>query len=255
MARIAYADLSTLPEKTRSQLEELAPLNIFRMMAHAGHLMGPFSRLGGAFLFKGLLDPVTREVAILRVGYLSNATYETAQHEAIGRNVGMSEELISQTKTGPHAEGLSDLHRLVLAFVDDVVANVRASDDTFTPIVDRLGPDGAQELTMLTGYYMMVCRFLETFGVGYRRRRRERRGDGSAAMKRARSWERALLLYSRANQSEPILHYCEKASLTLASTLSSSHLASFQHQYPTSFSEQPLGRFLPPLPHLSLHLH
>ena len=165
MARIPYPDITQLPDKTQSLLNDMAPLNIFRMMSHAGHLIGPFSRLGGAFLFKGTLDAVTREVAILRVGYLSDAGYETAQHEAIGRNVGMSKELIAQTKIGPGAGGLSEPHRAVLAFVDDLVANVRASDETFKPVLELLGPSGAQELTLLTGYYMMVCRFLETFDV------------------------------------------------------------------------------------------
>ena len=165
MARIPYPKITSLPEKTQKQLEEMADLNIFKMMSHADHLLDPFSRLGGAFLFKGLLDAVTREVAILRVGYLSQASYETAQHEAIGRNVGMTEELIEQTKIGPDASGLSDQHRKVLAYVDDLVHNVRTSDATFTPIIEDFGPAAAQELTLITGYYMMVCRFLETFDV------------------------------------------------------------------------------------------
>jgi len=165
MARIPYANVDDLNDETRALLGGLAPLNIFRMMAHAGHLMKPFGDLGGAFLFKGELDAVTREVAILRVGYLSEAGYETAQHEAIGKAVGMDDALIAAVKQGAGADGLSDMHREVIAFVDDLVANVRTSDETFQPILDRFGPSTAQELTLLTGYYMMVCRYLETFGV------------------------------------------------------------------------------------------
>jgi len=52
-----------------------------------------------------------------------------------------------------------------MRFTDDVVANVRASDATFEPLHARLSLQELQELTVTIGYYMMVCRFLETFGV------------------------------------------------------------------------------------------
>ena len=94
MTRIPYPDAEALPEDTKSQLEKLAPLNIFRMLSHAPHLLKPFVGMGTAFLQNGKLDPVTRECVILRVGYLSNAKYETTQHEAIGLAVGMDADLI-----------------------------------------------------------------------------------------------------------------------------------------------------------------
>ncbi len=73
MARIPYPEPALLSEETRGLLAQLAPLNIFQMLAHAQHLVRPFVGLGGAFLMEGTLDPVVREIAILRVGYLSNA--------------------------------------------------------------------------------------------------------------------------------------------------------------------------------------
>lgn len=165
MARIPYADPNGFDEKTTHLIGQLAPLNIFRMMAHAPGLLRPFVDLGGAFLFQGKLDPVTRECAILRVGYLSNASYETAQHEKIGRDVGMSDALIEAVKVGPGAAGLSEEQKLTLDFVDDLVANVKASDGTFKPALAHFGAEALQELTLITGYYMMVSRFLETFEV------------------------------------------------------------------------------------------
>nr|WP_070958854.1 carboxymuconolactone decarboxylase family protein [Hyphomonas sp. Mor2] len=165
MARIPYADPKQFDDTTRNLLERIAPLNIFKMMAHAPGLMRPLVDLGGAFLFNGKLDPVTRECAILRVGYLSKASYETAQHEKIGRDLGMSDALIEAVKSGPDHPGLSEEQKLALAFVDDIVANVRASDETFESTLAHFGVEMTQELTFVTGYYMMISRFLETFGV------------------------------------------------------------------------------------------
>ena len=107
MARIPYADPSQFDEKTARLIGQLAPLNIFRMMANAPGLLRPFVDLGGAFLFEGKLDPVTRECAILRVGYLSGAGYETAQHEKIGRDLGMDDALFDALRSWPDADGLS----------------------------------------------------------------------------------------------------------------------------------------------------
>ena len=165
MARIPYADPDSYDEKTGHLLQQLAPLNIFKMMAHAPDLLRPFVELGGAFLFEGKLDPVTRECAILRVGYVSNASYETAQHEKIGIDLGMNASLFSALRSGPQADGLTEEQRLTVAYVDDLVANVKAIDETFKPALAHFGPEMLQELTLVTGYYMMVCRFLETFEV------------------------------------------------------------------------------------------
>ena len=165
MARIPYADDAQFDEKTKHLIGQLAPLNIFKMMAHAPGLLRPFVDLGGAFLFDGKLDPVTRECAILRVGYLSAASYETAQHEKIGLDLGMDEDLFAALREGSGANGLSNEHRLTVAYVDDLVANVKAGDDTFKSALKHFGAEELQELTLVTGYYMMVCRFLETFEV------------------------------------------------------------------------------------------
>jgi 4-carboxymuconolactone decarboxylase len=165
MARIPYPDLATLDPDTTAFLDKLPPLNIFRMMAHGEGLVAPFTRLGNHLLFKSELDPVLREIAILRVGVLSGAGYELFQHERIGRQLGMSDVLIKAIHAGPEAAEFDDLQRLVVRFTDDVVANVRAGDDTFAPLVARLSVREVQELVITIGFYMAVSRFLETFDV------------------------------------------------------------------------------------------
>ncbi len=165
MARIAYADPAATDRKTAALLDRLAPLNIFRMLANAPGLLRPFVDLGSAFLYHGELDPVIRECAILRVGYLSGAAYETAQHEKIGRDLGMDEALFRALRQGSDGPGLTDEQSLVIAFVDDLVSQVKASDATFRPVLDQFGVAPTQELVLLVGYYMMVSRYLETFEV------------------------------------------------------------------------------------------
>jgi 4-carboxymuconolactone decarboxylase len=167
VARIPYFDPSKAAGKAVKVYDALPQpyLNIFRMMGHSGDLLEAFSRFGGYLLNRTSLDPVLREIAIVRVGVLSKASYEVHQHEAISRRIGMSDELIKAIHEGPAAPVFTDLQRQVMAYTDDVVANVRASDPTFLPLRHALGDKALQELTIVIGFYMLVSRFLETFDV------------------------------------------------------------------------------------------
>jgi alkylhydroperoxidase family enzyme len=165
MARVPYPDPATLGPDAREALGKLAPLNIFRMMAGAEGLLPAFLKLGNHLLFRTKLDPVLREIAIIRVGVLSRASYEVHQHERIGRDIGMSETLIRAIHSGADDPAFDPLQRLVMKFTDDVVHNVRASDATFAPLHERLSLQEMQELTVTIGFYMMVSRYLETFGI------------------------------------------------------------------------------------------
>lgn len=165
MARVPYPDPATLAAETQDQLGKLPPLNLFRMLAGGEGLLKAFVRFGNHLWFKTELPPTLREVAILRVGVLCQAGYEVHQHKRIARGLGMSDELIAAIHDGPEAAAFSDVQRLVMRFTDDVVRNVRASDETFRPVVEQLSLRQAQELVLTIGYYMTVSRFLETFEV------------------------------------------------------------------------------------------
>jgi alkylhydroperoxidase family enzyme len=164
MARVPYPDPSTLAPETSEFLAKLPPLNIFRMLAGGEGLLRAFVRFGNHLLYKTELDPVLREIAIVRVGVLSNASYEVHQHEAISRSIGMSDELIAAIRGGDDPV-FDELQRLVVRYTDEVVADVRPSDATFDALAERLSLQELQELTITIGFYMAVSRYLETFGV------------------------------------------------------------------------------------------
>ena len=126
------------------------------MLAGGEGLLPAFSRFGNHLLNKTALDPVLREIAIVRVGILSDASYEVYQHDAISRSIGMSDELIAAIRVGADDPAFDDLQRLVVRYTDDVVANVRASDETFDALAGHLSVQELQELTVTIGFYMAV---------------------------------------------------------------------------------------------------
>jgi alkylhydroperoxidase family enzyme len=167
MPRIAYPDPTALALETRATLAKLddPPLNIFRMLAGGEGLLRAFARFGNYLLFHTKLDPVLREIAILRVGALCDSAYEVHQHTRMGRDIGMSDDLLAGIRSGPGAPVFSDLQRLVMRYTDDVVTHVRASDTTFDPLHAVLSEQELQELTITIGFYMLVSRYLETFDI------------------------------------------------------------------------------------------
>ena len=68
MARVPYPDPATLDPNTQAFLDRLPPLNVFRMLAGGEGLLAAFARFGNHLLYKSMLDPVLREIAIIRVG-------------------------------------------------------------------------------------------------------------------------------------------------------------------------------------------
>ena len=151
MARIPYPDPAELSADTQAYLAKLPPINIFRMLAGGETLLPAFVRFGNHLLYKTALDPVLREIAIVRVGALSGASYELYQHEAISRQLGMSDELIAAIHEGPDVAVFDDAQREVMRYTDEVVRDVKASDETFDALRSRLSLQELEELTVSGG--------------------------------------------------------------------------------------------------------
>jgi 4-carboxymuconolactone decarboxylase len=164
MARLPYVDPASAPEEVRNTLEKLpAPLNIFRMLAHAETNLRPVVRLGASILAEQKLDARLRELAILQVGRLAPARYEWVQHVPIAKLVGVSNEQIDALERGDETAAVfDDDERLVLRAARELVRDVRPSDDTFAALERGFSPREIVELILAVGYYAMLARLMET---------------------------------------------------------------------------------------------
>lgn len=166
MSRIPYFDMTQVPAEYSAMLGGRPPLNLYRMLPHAGPSAATgFLKLGGAILRDNALDSRLRELVILRVGMLSNASYEVHQHRRVARKVGVSDEKIEAVAIGADAPVFDNTERLILRFTDAVVHDVKAPPELFDAVLARLDHRRMSELVLTIGYYMMVSRFLENFEV------------------------------------------------------------------------------------------
>ncbi len=157
--------MTQAPSSYTDLLGARKPLNLYRMLPHAGKAGEGFLKLGGALLRDNELDSQLREVAILRVGMLSGASYEVHQHRRVARAVGLSDEKVAALEPGADTSALSAMEVQVLRFTDQLVHHVKAPDAMFEAMQARLTTQALAELVLTIGFYMMVSRFLENFEV------------------------------------------------------------------------------------------
>ena len=170
MARVPYTGRETAPPKVAEMFAKMEAggfqlLNLYRAIGHCGELGPAFIRLGNKILFQGRLPPRLRELAILWVGHLAQAPYETSKHLVIGREAGLSPAQL-EALPGWRTSGCFDAQeRAVLAYADEVSRRYRAQDATFAELRGFLDTEQIVELTVVIGFYEMVCRVLEALQI------------------------------------------------------------------------------------------
>ena len=166
MARIPYPDLDALDPEVGAFMRRIDPMiNVFHMMSHAETAVRPFMRLGNALLFKGALDPVLREIVILRVGHVTGSTYEVHQHRIVGRDCGMTEAQIVAVPVGAESPVFDAKQKLAIRVTDEVLANVRMSPETFAEAEAAFSHRELVELLVVVGFYNMIAGLLENLEV------------------------------------------------------------------------------------------
>jgi 4-carboxymuconolactone decarboxylase len=140
-------------------------LNLYKTMAHSPQVGSRFLKLGNAILFKGVIAPNLRELAILRVGNLNRAIYEWTQHVPIALRAGVRQAQIDALPQWEQSGEFNDMEKAILKYTDEETLNIRVKDETFAAVRAFLTEEGIVELTTTIGFYGMVCRILETLQV------------------------------------------------------------------------------------------
>ena len=170
MARISFLGKGQAALQMRERFQKMEDhgfriLNLYKVMAHCPEVGLNFLRLGNAILFKGIVPPNLRELAILRVGNIYQAKYEFTQHIPIALRTGLRQEQIDDLPNWESSGKFSQQERAVMRYTDEVTKNIRVKDDTFAAVRSFLSEEGIVELTTAIGYYGMVCRILEALQV------------------------------------------------------------------------------------------
>ena len=170
MARISFLEKGQAAPQMRERFQKMEDigfriLNLYKVMAYCPEVGLNFLRLGNAILFKGIVPPNLRELAILRVGNIYQAKYEVTQHIPIALRTGLRQEQIDDLPNWESSGKFSQQERAVMRYTDEVTKNIRVKEDTFAAVRSFLSEEGIVELTTVIGYYGMVCRILEALQI------------------------------------------------------------------------------------------
>jgi alkylhydroperoxidase family enzyme len=131
-------------------------------MAYSEATFRPWLRFSGALLNQLALDPVLRELAILRVGQLT-ARYEWDQHVPVALAVGVTQAQIDALERGALGE-LEPRPRTAVEFATGVVHGT-VDDATYAALRAHLDDRQVVELTLVAAHYLMMARMMTTLRI------------------------------------------------------------------------------------------
>ncbi|HEY4333182.1 MAG TPA: carboxymuconolactone decarboxylase family protein [Ilumatobacteraceae bacterium] len=141
------------------------PLNIFRTMARHPKLFKRWMVFGNHVLSNSTLPARERELVILRTGYLCTSGYEWAQHVAIGRRSGLTDDEITRIAAGPQDPAWSAGDATLLTATDELMATKFISDATWARLSVAWSEQQLMDIVFTVGQYTLVSMALNTFGV------------------------------------------------------------------------------------------
>jgi 4-carboxymuconolactone decarboxylase len=108
-------------------------------------------------LSRGVLDPVLRELVVMRVAHLYKSEYEWNLHVQISTHLGIGEAQLEAVKEGPDAQLWSDDQRLCLRVADQLCEKNDIDDELWNALAARFSRKEMMELLFLVGSYTLLA--------------------------------------------------------------------------------------------------
>ena len=113
--------------------------------------------VGKKFLSDGEMSIRDRELAILRIGWLSQAPFEWGSHVVIARRNGVTGEEIEQIIEGSTAAAWSDHDRAIVRAMEELHFDSMVSDETWDVLARTYSDKQLMEILVLAGQYKTVA--------------------------------------------------------------------------------------------------
>jgi len=152
-------------ELVKPQIRNGALSNLYATIANHPQLYGPRVRFGSYLQRESLLPPKTRELLIMRTGWLIRSEYEWAHHVEAAKAAGLSDAEIARIAQGPSASGWSDEHRALLAAADELRREAFIADATWKTLQKYYDTKQLVEIVYTVGGYTMTGLAINSFGI------------------------------------------------------------------------------------------
>ena len=171
MARVALVE-----EKDHPELTELIGrlrsgrggqlLNVYKLLLNSPVLAGTWFEHVSAVRWRTELDGLTRELVIIRIGYLTRVKYVLAQHvPTYALQEGLTLEQCDALADWKSSPLFDDRQRAILAYTDAMSRDVQVPDAVFNALRPYFTDQQIVELTVLIGTYNMHTRVLQALDI------------------------------------------------------------------------------------------
>jgi alkylhydroperoxidase family enzyme len=140
-------------------------LNAMGVLAHHPELTDAYNQLIRHALYFTTITPRERELLVLRVAHLRDATYEWAQHAYQAAVAGLSAEEVARVRKGPEAPEWGPHERALLSAADDLVADARIAEATYAELATSFDTQQMMDLVFTVGVYETFAMAMRTFDV------------------------------------------------------------------------------------------
>jgi 4-carboxymuconolactone decarboxylase len=149
-----------LSPSIREALKQNPPINVFRMLANVPQSFAPFMALAKSLLVQGKFNPRVREIATMRVAYLTHSKYEWHQHAFLAKANGVTEKELTIIRSENPVHNLDEEGNFVCQVTDELTRKSELTDKTFKQVYGRYGVEKGSELVLVISYFNMLARFL-----------------------------------------------------------------------------------------------
>jgi alkylhydroperoxidase family enzyme len=111
----------------------------------------------GTAIFMGTISARERELAVLRIGWLSRAPYEWGEHVDIAQRYGVTAEEVERVTQGSSAPGWSEHDAAILRGVEELLGDAAISDATWNVLAKSWGEAQLIEFPMMVGQYVATA--------------------------------------------------------------------------------------------------
>jgi alkylhydroperoxidase family enzyme len=156
------------PDEARAAADEagvpdyMAELNVFQVLLNHPRLALTVNDLLATMLWHGALDSRLRELAIMRIGWLTGCDYEWTQHWRVATGLGVPAEDLLGVRDWQRYDAFGPTERAVLAATDEVVRDGAMSAESWAACEREFGGDRTVlvELVTAIGAWRMVTSIL-----------------------------------------------------------------------------------------------
>ena len=170
MSRIEHATRETFPDSLkyvwdRTMAGPTGAANIFAVMGNNPEVLRGYLRCGNALWAHCGLDVKTRELVILRCAYVKNSAYEWHQHVRIGREAGLTNAQMDDTRDWAASNLYSPAERAVLAYADALHVSNHPGGPVFEALSKHFDASTIVGVTILVAFYFATASFLGSLEV------------------------------------------------------------------------------------------